>query len=554
MIGTSLQKQPEPKPVDTFELRGSDIRGWNPEDAAQWESVGKKVAFRNLWFSIPSLLCAFAVWMSWGVLTVQMLNLGFPFSQDQLFTLTSIAGLSGATLRIPSTFLIRLAGGRNTIWFTTMLLLIPVIGTALALGEPSTPLWAFQIMALLSGIGGGNFASSMSNISFFFPKRMQGLSLGLNAGLGNLGVTTMQVLVPLAMTVGFAWQAPMILKSTSGTLFGKIPIGAESYIQNGSYVWLLILAPLVMVCWSGMNNIRDEQVSPNVGTPLSCFGQIALMLSIGLVTSIGALWLMLPATANGGNLSISKWLILPVQIAATVFLLRQLPGLKEKLDRQYKIFGNHHTWIMTIIYTMTFGSFIGFSAALPLSIKVIFGFSHVLGADGTFTHTLANPNAPSALQFAWIGPLIGALIRPVGGMLADKFGGAKVTQVVSIVMVMASIAVAEQMKLAFQSATPEQYFLPFFGLFLLLFFASGIGNGSTFRTMAMVFNKEQAGPVLGWSSAVAAYGAFIIPMEFGEQIKAATPEIALYGFAGFYLLCVILNWYFYLRTAEFRDA
>lgn len=128
------------------------------------------------------------------------------------------------------------------------------------------------------------------------------------------------------------------------------------------------------------------------------------------------------------------------------------------------------------------------------------------------------------------------------------------TQAVSVVMVLASLGVAWQMKLAFQSTTPEQYFPAFFALFLVLFFASGIGNGSTFRTMAIVFNKEQAGPALGWSSAVAAYGAFIIPMEFGEQIKAATPEIALYGFGAFYLLCVFLNWYYYLRTTEFRNA
>jgi NNP family nitrate/nitrite transporter-like MFS transporter len=208
---------------------------------------------------------------------------------------------------------------------------------------------------------------------------------------------------------------------------------------------------------------------------------------------------------------------------------------------------------MTIIYTMTFGSFIGFSAALPLSIKLIFGFSHLPGADGAWTH-IANPNAPSALMFAWIGPFIGALIRPIGGWLADKFGGAKVTQAVSVLMVAAGLGVAYFMKLAYQSATPEQYFLPFFLLFLVLFFASGIGNGSTFRTVAVVFSKEQAGPVLGWSSAVAAYGAFIIPMEFGEQIKLGSPEVALYGFTAFYLVCVLLNWFFYLRTKEFRNA
>jgi NNP family nitrate/nitrite transporter-like MFS transporter len=278
------------------------------------------------------------------------------------------------------------------------------------------------------------------------------------------------------------------------------------------------------------------------------------MLAIGFVTAAIGLWLILPASANGAGLNVSKWLVLPVEIAATVFVLKMLPGLGENLTRQYKIFANHHTWVMTIIYTMTFGSFIGFSAALPLSIQVIFGYSHVAGADGVITHNTINPHAISALQYAWIGPFIGALIRPLGGWLADKFGGAKVTQVVSLIMVAAALGCAHFMRLAYQSATPEQYFLAFFAIFLVLFLASGIGNGSTFRTVAVVFNKEQAGPVLGWASAIAAYGAFIIPMEFGEQIKAATPEVALYGFAAFYLVCVVLNWYFYLRTAEFRNA
>ncbi len=201
----------------------SDIREWNPEDSQFWESKGKKIANRNLWISIPSLLCGFAVWLYWGIVTVQMLNLGFPFAKAELFTLAAIAGLTGATLRIPSSFFIRIAGGRNTIFFTTALLMIPAIGAGIALQDKNTPLWVFQILAFLSGFGGGNFASSMSNISFFFPKKMQGLALGLNAGLGNAGVTTMQILIPLVMTFGIFGGDPMILQTTSGTLDRQDP-------------------------------------------------------------------------------------------------------------------------------------------------------------------------------------------------------------------------------------------------------------------------------------------------------------------------------------------
>jgi NNP family nitrate/nitrite transporter-like MFS transporter len=202
---------------------------------------------------------------------------------------------------------------------------------------------------------------------------------------------------------------------------------------------------------------------------------------------------------------------------------------------------------------MTFGSFIGYSAGFALAIKVIFGFQHI-EVDGVMTHDLVNPDGPSALTYAWMGPFIGAFMRVAGGWIADRVGGAKVTQVVAITMVVAALGVAYFMKQAYQSATPEDHFLPFFLLFLVLFAASGVGNGSTFRTIAMVFDREQAGPVLGWTSAIAAYGAFVVPQEFGEQIKAATPEYALFGFAAFYVVCLVLNWWYYLGPrAEYRN-
>ena len=527
-----------------------NIKEWRVEDNDFWNSTGKMIANRNLWISIPSLLCGFAVWLMWGIITVQMLNLGFPFEQSELFTLAAIAGLTGATLRIPSTFFIRIAGGRNTIFFTTALLMIPALGTGLALMDKDTPLWVFQFLALLSGLGGGNFASSMSNISFFFPKRVQGTSLGLNAGLGNFGVTTMQIFIPLAMTIGLfgvlAGESSELI-NTSGTLIGKIPAGSETWIQNSGFIWLLFLIPLAFAGWFGMNNIGTESVTPNPGNPVGAFTKISGLLFIGFVTAIMGLYLLLPSPTGIGLLN--KWIVLPIIIFATVLLMRYLTRgeLQQNLKRQYKIFNNKHTWAMTIIYTMTFGSFIGFSAAFPLAIKVIFGFSHVAGPDGVISHDIANPNGPSALTYAWMGPFIGALIRPVGGWISDKVGGAKVTQIVSIVMIASALGVAYFMTAAYQSATPERYFLPFFILFIVLFTATGVGNGSTFRTIAIVFNEEQAGPVLGWTSAVAAYGAFIIPKVLGEEIKATTPENALYGFAIFYLVCLALNWWFYLR-------
>lgn len=528
-----------------------DINQWDVEDAKFWQAQGRRIANRNLLISIPSLLCGFAVWLYWGIITVQMLNLGFNIEKSELFTLTAIAGLTGATLRIPSSFFIRLCGGRNTIFFTTLLLILPALGTGIALQDRDTPLWVFQLLALLSGIGGGNFASSMSNISFFFPRKMKGLALGLNAGMGNFGVSAMQILLPLLMTFGLFGALggeSMELQNSSGTLIGKIAAGTDTYIQNAGFIWLVLLVPLAFAGWFGMDNLKVPDVSPDMGRPFASFSIIGGMLLIGLLTSSLGLWLMLPASANGSGLNVPKELVLVIVVALTVFLLRQIPGeVKNSLSHQYQIFRNRHTWVMSVIYTMTFGSFIGFSAAFPLAIKVIFGYTHVTGPDGVMVHDNINPNGPSALMYAWMGPFVGSLIRPVGGWVADKLGGALVTQIVSVVMVLSALGVAYYMRAAYASATPEQYFMPFFILFLVLFAATALGNGSTFRTIAVLFDKPHAGPVLGWSSAVAAYGAFYIPKVLGEQIQSTTPQNALYGFAGFYLVCIFINWWFYLR-------
>ncbi len=532
----------------------TNLDQWDVEDTAFWESTGKKIANRNLWISIPSLLVGFAVWLMWGIITVQMKNLGFGFDQSQLFTLTAIAGLTGATLRIPSTFFIRLAGGRNTIFFTTALLMIPAFGTGIALKNPDTPLLTFQILAFLSGFGGGNFASSMSNISFFYPKRMQGYALGMNAGLGNFGVTTMQILIPLCMTaaiVGSFSGDPMILKSTSGTIFKRIAAGSETWLSSAGFVWMYWLIPLAFLGWFKMNNITTKDVTPDLRSPLVCFGRMLWLLCIGFLTAGVGLYVILQYAAY----TWVKWIVLPIVIALTVILMKALsPGeIKGNLDRQYRIFNNKHTWVMTIIYTMTFGSFIGFSAAVGLAIKFIFGFQHVM-VDGVMTHDIANPNAPATFMFVWVGAFIGALIRPVGGIIADKVGGAIVTQIVAIVMALSAIGVGYYSMQAYKSATPEEYFMPFFILIVILFAATGVGNGSTFRTISMVFNQEQAGPVLGWTSAVAAYGAFLIPKLIGEQMAAKTPEYAMYGLAAFYIFCALLNWWYYLGPkAEYKN-
>ena len=498
---------------------------------------------------MPTLLCGFAVWGMWGIITVQMLNLGFPFSQAELFTLTAIAGLAGATMRIPASFLIRLAGGRNTIFLTTAMLLAPAIGTGIALQHKDWPLWVFQLMALWSGIGGGNFASSMSNISTFFPKRLQGTALGLNAGLGNFGVTTMQIVIPLVMTVGlfgaFGGESMTLVKD-SGWIFGKITAGTPTFIQNAGFVWLLSLVPLSVLCWFGMNNLKT--VSPNIGGTIGAFIKIIWLYTLSFLPAGLGLYLYLPAPTGLGLLNM--WVAMPLIIISTLLVMKltAFGAMKENIAKQFAIFSNKHTW--------------SHDGAVHRDLRLLHRLLDGLAAvdHGDLRHQprarcghrrhgshAKNPNAPSALTYAWIGPFVGAAMRPVGGWISDKVGGSIVTQIISAVMVVASAAVGYVMLQAYQSATPEQYFLTFMVLFVVLFAATGIGNGSTFRTIGVIFDRQQAGPVLGWTSAIAAYGAFIAPVVIGAQIKAGTPQNAMYGFAIFYALCLVLNWWFYLR-------
>ena len=380
--------------------------------------------------------------------------------------------------------------------------------------------------------------------------------MGLNAGLGNFGVTTMQILIPLVMTAGIFGTfggEPMTLIKDSGWIMGKILAGTPTFIQNAGFVWLLALIPLAFIGFFGMNNLLP--LSPNYGGTLAGFAKILYLWLLTCIVGAVGLYLYLPAPTGLGLLNM--WVALPLIMIAMLFVMKlaAFGEMKAGINKQFAIFSNKHTWSMSALYVVTFGSFIGFSMALPLSITVIFGVQHVIDpATGLMVHTLKNPNAPSALTYAWIGPFVGALIRPVGGWIADKVGGSIVTQIISAVMVVASAAVGYVMLLAYKSATPEEYFMIFMVLFVVLFAATGLGNGSTFRTVGVIFDRAQAGPVLGWTSAVAAYGAFIAPVVIGGQIKAGTPEYSMYGFAVFYALCLVLNWWFYLRSgAEIKN-
>jgi NNP family nitrate/nitrite transporter-like MFS transporter len=530
----------------------TNIKDWNIEDEQFWSEGGKKIASRNLWSSIPALLLSFSVWIMWGVLVKYMKEFGFNFGitdglisgteeyinalkevNNLYYTLPAIAGLAGATLRLPNSFLISLGGGRNVIFVTTALLLIPAIGTGIALSNINSPYLFFAIMALLSGFGGGNFSSSMSNISFFFPKKMQGYALGMNAGLGNLGVAVMQKAIPFIVTFSLFGGTMGAIATAKGAPFEGL--------QNAAWIWVPLIAFSSLLAFFRMNNVSTG--TPNLPNTITGVSKTLYLVMLGLVAAgVGAFMLIGIPWENFGMKNSSMWVVLPVVIILAVQLMKHATpsDIKENLKKQFSILGDKHNWIMTVIYTMTFGSFIGYSMVFPKLAQDIFVYSNPLDPEWV------NPNAPSIMLWAFLGPMFGALVRPIGGMISDKVNsGTKVTMWSTIFQIIAALIVAYYVVLARGTETPEMYWWPFFSAFMVLFLTTGIGNGSTFRSIPYIFSKEKAGPVLGWTAAIAAYGAFIIPKVFGQQVKAGTPEYALYGFAVYYLLCLILNWWYY---------
>lgn len=449
---------------------------WDPEDPAFWEAEGRGIANRNLWISIPSLSLAFSVWMVWSVVVVHLPNAGFAFSTRELFWLSALPALCGATLRIFYSFMVPLFGGRRWTVLSTASLLLPTLGMGFAIRDPSTAYSTFVILALLCGLGGGNFASSMANINFFYPRVQKGTALGLNAGLGNLGVSLVQFVVPMAITAGlFGALGGEPQTWTHGTETRQM------WLQNAGFIWV----PFIVIC------------------------------------TIGAwLWMDDIATARA------------------------------PLSEQMVIFRSKHTWIMCWLYLGTFGSFIGYSAGFPLLSASMFPQSN-------------------ALVYAWLGPLIGALIRPFGGWLADRLGGAQVTLWNFIAMVIGVLGVLYFLPQGGQGGN----FYGFLVMFMLLFTAAGIGNGSTFNMIPVIFLNERQGAaagrgrdaqeqavrdankeaaaVLGFSSAIGAYGGYFIPMGYGISLSmTGTPAAALYLFILFYVTCIAVTWWHYSR----RDA
>lgn len=432
---------------------GRWLEHWEPEDTGFWESTGKAIAWRTLTITTANLVMAFAVWFVVSALVVRLDKIGFAFSTTQLFWLTAMPGLAGGTLRIVHTFLIPLYGTRRVVAISTGMLLLPLLGWFFAVQDDGTPYWVFLGLAFLAGLGGGNFSSFMPSTSLFFPKRLQGTALGVQAGIGNFGVSLVQFLTP--WVIGFA-----LVGSTQVTDEGK-----DVWLQNAVVIWIPLVAFLAVVAWLG---------------------------------------------------------------------LRSVP-VRASVRQQVDIFGDKHTWLMTSLYIMTFGSFSGFAATFPLLIKEVYGDFE---------------NAPDPLSYAFLGPLVGSAARVIAGPLADRFGGGRLTQLSAIGLVVSALGVSFFVE---PGSTAE---FKWFVLFMLLAFAfSGMGNASTFKQMPMIFPPRQAGGVIGWTAAMAAYGPFLFSVLIAAVISVSgSPMPFFLGIALFYAVNIWINWWYYLRSGAERPC
>jgi NNP family nitrate/nitrite transporter-like MFS transporter len=439
------------------------IAHWNPEDTRFWEHSGKFIARRNLIWSIFAEHLGFSIWLVWSIVATKLPQAGFHYSTDQLFQLVALPGLIGSLIRFPYTFAVTRFGGRNWTIFSAAVLFIPTLALAYFVTRPDTPFWLMLIVAASAGLGGGNFASSMANISFFYPDRMKGWALGLNAAGGNIGVSGVQLLTPLLLGFGFV------------SLNLGAPQGSPGlYLQNAGLMWFLPLIIAVIGAYLFMNNLSEARSS----------------------------------------------------------FREQLVILRRK-----------HTWVMSYLYIGTFGSFIGYSGAFPLLLKTQF------------------PEITVAIAF--LGPLVGSLSRPLGGLLADKVGGARVTFWNFVAMGAATVGVMYFVE--------TKAFAGFLAMFLVLFVTTGIGNGSTYRMIPSIFREEklrlvgggvdaaalavklagiEGAAALGFIGAVGACGGYLIPRGFGASIAATGgPQFALEIFLFFYLSCIALTWWYYLRKS-----
>ncbi|SHJ34450.1 MFS transporter, NNP family, nitrate/nitrite transporter [Tessaracoccus bendigoensis DSM 12906] len=451
------------------ETKGDWLVSWDTEDESKWD---KKLAWSTLTVTTVSLTLCFVAWFLPSAIIPKLNALGFTFTKSQLYWMASMPGLSGGLLRIVWMVLPPKIGTRKMVALTTLLLLLPVLGWGFEVTNPDVPYWRLMALAFLAGIGGGAFSGFMPSTSYFFPKSKQGTALGIQAGIGNFGVSLVQLLTPWLISFGMF----TFLGSQQMALAGKDPVTV--WYQNSALVYV----PLIIVV---------------------------------------AIW--------------------------AYIVLRSVP-VKASIKQQFDIFGNPDTWWMTILYIMTFGTFSGLSAQFGLLMINLYGAGNtgiVEGAGATATVLIEGYTIPDPVKFVFLGPLVGAGARILFSPLTDRMGGAIWTLISGVGLLGSILFTIPALTPDLSSADALQGgFNQFLWGMLLIFLFAGIGNASTFKQMPMIFEKRQAGGVIGWTSAIAAFGPFL----FGVGLTIMSPTAFYIIGAAWAVMCIGITWVRYART------
>lgn len=523
---------------------------WDPENQTFWDTEGKRRAWRTLWVTTFTLILSFATWFMMSAIVVKLPGIGFTFTPDQLFWLAAMPGLAAGTLRMVHTFLLPIFGTRHIITVATLIKLIPVIGIGLAVMDPATPFWVFMVLAFTSGFGGGDFSSYMPSTNMFFPKRLKGTALGIQAGIGNFGVSVAQFMTPLMIGLATYGASEVFTQidaknlstemaeldaETRSTQFNKLDPGLQSKII--AQIPVKMKDSLVTSLGTEEAGLLFQSLNPKIQAK-----------AIGKMHPKAAEKVIRQLTVNSTSVknksiwlqSASFWyapLLVLLAILSWV-MLRSIP-VKASVAEQMDIFKDKHTWYCTITYVMTFGGFSGLAAAFPLMIKTLYG---------NF------PDAPDPLAYAFYGPLIGSVSRVLFGFIADKVGGAVLTTLTGIGM-MTGAALLIGLNLV--APTSMEQFPLFVAVMLGLFFFTGVGNAGTFRQYPIIFaaNQRQAAGVLGWTGAIAAFGPFIFNTLIGKNITNTGNALTFfYGLLTFTILATGINWYHYQRKGCTRPS
>lgn len=454
---------------------GDWLQSWNPEDEKTWD---KKLAWTTLSVTTVSLTLCFVAWFLPSAIIPKLGALGFTFTQAQLYWMAAMPGLSGGLLRLVWMVLPPKIGTRKMVALTTLLLVLPVLGWGFEVTNPDVPYWRLMALAFLAGIGGGAFSGFMPSTSYFFPKRLQGTALGIQAGVGNFGVSLVQLLTPWLITFG---------------MFGFLGSQTMSFAgQSDVVVWY----------------------------------QNSGLVYIPLIIAV-AIW--------------------------AYIVLKSVP-VKASIKQQFDIFNNQDTWWMTLLYIMTFGTFSGLSAQFGLLMANLYGQNNpdiVSGFGETAQVLVAGYDVVDPVKFVFLGPLVGAGARIVFAPLTDRMGGAIWTLISGIGLVASIIITIPSLKPDTSSAEAlnADFNLFLWGM-LAIFLFTGIGNASTFKQMPMIFEPRQAGGVIGWTAAIAAFGPFL----FGVGLTIMSPTTFYWIGVVWAVMCIAITWWRYARPGAPRPS